>query len=118
MKKSELVEAKIKARIHAISCMRAGQSDFIDHSQEFGQAYSGKTLQMRLACYCCQGIFGYCNVLKEVSDEDVRTNITRFERSKEGYDHPCAEAATSLQCKAETLQEVLTKPYHDSLPYA
>ncbi|MCJ1247776.1 hypothetical protein MMC30_004991 [Trapelia coarctata] len=116
--KKALLTAKINPREHAIRCMRAGHPDFINHMQEIGQAYSGKTLKMRFACYCCQGIFGYSNIFKEGSQKEIRENLSCFERSTEVYDHQCAEAATSLQCKAENLLEVSTKPYHDSLPYA
>jgi len=112
--KKKLTQAKKEARQHAIKTMQGGHPDFIDHLQEIGQAYSVKSLEMNFACYCCQGIFGYRNVLKEVSEVDIRDNLTRWERSKDGNDHLCAEAATSLQCKAVTA----SKPYEDSPTYA
>lgn len=113
MRKADRTNLKVDARLHAIKCMRHGPEEFINHLGEVGQAYGGVRLEMKLACYCCQGIFGYSNV-KEASDKELPTNITRYERSKDDYDHHCAEAATSLQCKAVTTPV----PYQDSLPYA
>lgn len=114
LNKKKLTEAKKQARQHAINTMQAGHPDFIDHLQEIGQAYSAKSLAMNFACYCCQGIFGYHNVLKEASEDDIRNNLTRWVRSKDGNDHLCAEAVASLLCKAVAASE----PYEDSLPYA
>lgn len=113
MRNADRTSLKVDARLHAIKIMRQGPEEFINHLGETGQAYGGDKLEMKLACYCCQGIFGYSNV-KEASDKELPTNITRFERSKDDYDHHCAEAATSLQCKAVTAPA----PYQDSLPYA
>ena len=114
-------DAKVESRRQAISqmCARQPSSEaFIDHSRETGQAFGGNELSMRLACYGRQGIFGYSNVIVEPSDIKVRGNLNRWRRSSDAFDHRCAEAATSWQCKAETLREAPTEPYRESLPYA
>ena len=102
--KKALVTAKIEARKHAIDRMQAGHPDFINHLQEFGQAYNGRTLQMKLACYCCQGIFGYSNVLKEESEMETRDNVSQFGRSDKVHDHQCAEAAQACNAKLRPFQ--------------
>ena len=113
-------KAKVESRRQAISHMCAKQpssESFIDHSCEIGQAFSGQALQMCLACYGCQGIFGYLNVRKEASPAEQGSNLNRWRRSSNDFDHRCAEAATSLQCKGNSSREAPREPYHDSLPY-
>lgn len=66
--KTDRSKMKVDSRLHAVDRMRSGHKDFINRSEEIGQAYGGDALTMKLACYCCQGIFGYRNVLNAVSE--------------------------------------------------
>ena len=112
--KAPLQEAKVNARTKAIEQMR-GKASFIDHTNEFAQPFNGRTLKMEMACYACQGIFGYRNTI-ETSEAETRIVVGEFNRT-EGYDHRCAEAAASIQCKTVYSPKTRLEPYSQALLY-